>query len=160
DGKTDKGSFAPIVRARQVDVLGPGSLPDPIQPTWDQLMNGSLDDQWIELKGVVVSISPMPLNWISIRLRMKDGTLPVDFRLPGMTTDKLAGLENALIRLRGCLFVSWDAETGQVKRGAIRMYVNDITEDEPAPADLFSTPAKSAAELVLYDPQASAFKRV
>ncbi len=160
EGKTDKGSFAPIVRARQVNILGLGSLPDPIQPTWDQLVNGSLDDQWVELKGVVVSLAARPLGWSSIRLRMQDGTLPVDFRVPGMTPEMLDRFENAVVRLRGCLFVSWDIETGQVKRGVIRMYVNDITEDQPAPADIFSTPGKTAAELMLFDPRASAFQRV
>ena len=32
EGKTDKGSFAPIVRARQVNVLGLGNLPEPSNP--------------------------------------------------------------------------------------------------------------------------------
>ena len=160
EGKTDKGSFAPIVRARQVNILGLGSLPDPIQPTWDQLMNGSLDDQWVELKGVIVSMSHRPLEWTSIQLRTQDGTLPVDFRVSGMTPEMLDRYENAVVRLRGCLFVSWDIETGQVKRGGIRMYVNDFTVDQSAPADIFSTPAKTAAELMLFDPRASALQRV
>ncbi len=160
EGKTDKGSFAPIVRARQVNILGLGSLPDPMQPTWDQLMNGSLDDQWVELKGVIVSMAHGPLDWTSIRLRTQDGTLPVDFRVPGMTPENLDRYKNAVVRLRGCFFVSWDIATGQVRRGIIRMYVNDITEDEPAPADLFSTSGKTAAELMLFDPRANAFQRV
>ncbi len=159
EGKTDKGSFAPIVRARQVSILGLGSLPDPIQPTWDQLMNGSLDDQWVELKGVMVSLAYRPLGWTSIRLRTQGGTLPVDFRVPGMTPEMLGRYVNAVVRLRGCLFVSWDLETGQVRPGIVRMYVNDITEEQPAPADLFSTPGKTAAELMQFDPQASAFQR-
>jgi signal transduction histidine kinase len=40
------------------------------------------------------------------------------------------------------------------------MFVNDITVDQPAPADLFSTPKKTAAELTLFDSQANAFQRV
>jgi signal transduction histidine kinase len=159
-GKTDKGSFAPIVRAREVDILGLGNLPDPIQPTWDQLMNGSLDDQWVELKGVIVSLSHRPLGWTSIRLRTQDGTLPVDFRMAGLTPEILERCVNAVVRLRGCLFVSWDIETGRVKRGEVRMFVNDIIEEQPAPADVFATPGKQAAELMLFDPQASAFQRV
>ncbi|MGO9585108.1 MAG: sensor histidine kinase [Limisphaerales bacterium] len=160
EGKTDKGSFAPIVRARQFNILGLGSLPDPIQPTWDQLMNGSLDDQWVELKGVIVSMSHRPLEWTSVRLRTQDGTLTVEFRVSGMTPEMLDRYENAVVRLRGCLFVSWDIETGQVRTGVIRLYVNDIAEDQPAPADIFSTPGKTAAELMLFDPRASAFQRV
>jgi signal transduction histidine kinase len=159
-GKTDKGSFAPIVRAREVNILGLGSLPDPIQPTWDQLMNGSLDDQWVELKGVIVSLSRRPLGWTSIRLRTQDGTLPVEFRVPGLIPEMLERYVNAVVRLRGCLFVSWDVATGQVKRGEIRMYVNDITEEQPAPADPFSISVKTAAELILFDPQATALQWV
>ncbi len=161
EGKTDKGSFAPIVRARGVDILGLGNLPEPLQPAWDQLMNGSLDDQWVELKGVVVSVSPIrPVGWMSARLRTQAGTLQVDFRMASANSGTLEHLENALVRLRGCLFVSWDTETGQVRRGVIRMFVNDLMVDQSAPADLFSAPKKSAAELMLFDSQANAFQRV
>ncbi|MGA2788482.1 MAG: ATP-binding protein [Verrucomicrobiota bacterium] len=160
EGETDKGSFAPIVRARGVDILGLGNLPEPIQPAWDQLMNGSLDDQWVELKGVVVSVlTSHPIGWTSIRLRTQAGTLQVDFRLFGGNSGSLEHLENALVSLRGCLFVAWDT-AGQVRRGVIRMFVNDLIIDQPAPTDLFSVPQKSAAELMLFDSQANAFQRV
>jgi signal transduction histidine kinase/uncharacterized protein YdeI (BOF family) len=161
EGKTDKGSFAPIVRARGVDILGLGNLPEPLQPAWDQLMNGSLDDQWVELKGVVVYVSPIhPIGWKSVRLRTQAGTLQVDFRMVSENSGMLEHLENALVRLHGCLFVSWDPATGQVRRGVIRMFVNDLIVDQSAPADLFSAPQKTAAELMQFDSQANAFQRV
>ena len=40
------------------------------------------------------------------------------------------------------------------------MFVDSIAVDRPAPADEFSAPKKRAAELTLFDPQASAFQRV
>ena len=92
-GKTDKGSFAPIVRAQQINILGLGNLPEPTRPSWDQLMNGSLDDQWVELKGIIVTMTNQPLDWTSIRLRTQDGTLPVDFRVLGMTYQMLETLQ-------------------------------------------------------------------
>ncbi len=159
-GKTDKGSFAPILRAEEINVLGLGNLPEPIRPSWDQLMNGSLDDQWVELKGVVVSLTNRPIDWTSVRLRTQAGTLPVDFRVSGMTRQLLEHYNNALVRLRGCLFVSRDVQTDQVRLGGVRMFLNDITVDEPAPADLFAVPQKPAAELTLFDSQANAFQRV
>jgi signal transduction histidine kinase len=159
-GKTDKGSFAPIVRAQQINMLGLGNLPEPTRPSWDQLMNGSLDDQWVELKGIIVSMTNRPINWTAIRLRTQDGTLPVDFRVMGMSDQVLERYKNALVRIRGCLFVLRDVQTDQVRLGGIRMFANDITMDEPAPVDLFSVPKKSAAELTLFDSQASAFQRV
>jgi hypothetical protein len=56
EGKTDPSLFAPIVIANAVKDLGTGYSPKPIQPTWDRLMNGSLDAQYVELQGVVTTI--------------------------------------------------------------------------------------------------------
>ncbi|MGH8024318.1 MAG: PA14 domain-containing protein, partial [Limisphaerales bacterium] len=53
EGKTDPSLFAPIIDASRVRDLGAGCLPRPIQPTWDRLMNGSLDAQYVELQGVI-----------------------------------------------------------------------------------------------------------
>lgn len=160
EGKTDKGSYAPLVRAGRVAVVGLGNLPEPMYPTWDQLMNGSLDDQWVELKGVIVSMTLHSSGWTLVSLRTQQGTLLVDFLPATIPFKTLKRFENALVRLRGCLFVSWDPETGQVRRGIVRMIVNDIMEDQPAPADVFSAPKKTAEELMLFDSEANAFQRV
>jgi signal transduction histidine kinase len=163
-GKTDKGSFAPIVRARQFNILGLGSLPDPIQPTWDQLLNGSLDDQWVEIKGIVEesNLHPAgyPNGWSKMTLRTPGGVLWVDLWLIGTNFENLEKYEDAVIRLRGCLFVAWDVAAHQLELGHIRMHVDSIVVDQPALADEFSAPRKRAAELTLFDPQASAFQRV
>jgi hypothetical protein len=158
-GKTDKGSFAPIVRAREINFLGLGNLPEPIRPSWDQLINGSLDDQWVELKGIIVSMTNRPIDWTSIRLRTEAGTLPVDSRVFGTPREMLRHYNGALVRMRGCLFVSRDERTDQVRLDGIRMYVYDFAVDEPAPTDPFSLPQKSVAELRLFDPRANAFQR-
>jgi len=115
----------------------------------------------VELRGVVISAyQGRPVGWNYIRLRTQAGTLQVDFRLLGANAEVLDHLENALVRLRGCLFVSWDPTTSQVRRGGVRMFVNDLIIEQPAPADLFSAPQKTAAELMQFDPQANAFQRV
>jgi len=164
EGKTDKGSFAPIVRARQVNILGLGSMPDPIQPTWDQLMNGSLDDQLVEIRGIVEQSVPHPAGypngWSKVTLRTPGGVLWVDLWLVGTNFENLENYEDAVVRLRGCLFVAWDVAAHQLELGRIRMYVDSIMVDQPALADEFSAPMKRAAELTLFDPQANAFQRV
>ena len=63
EGKSDKGSFAPLVRASRLKILGAGTLPEPVQPSWDQLMNGSLDDQLVEIRGVVEESVPHPAGY-------------------------------------------------------------------------------------------------
>ncbi|HKW30831.1 MAG TPA: sensor histidine kinase [Verrucomicrobiae bacterium] len=163
-GKSDKGTFAPLVRMSRLGNLGAGTLPEPVQPTWDQLLNGSLDDQQVEIRGVVEEALPRPAGyppqWSKMTLRTTEGALWVDVWLVGTNFEHLENYEDAVVRLRGCLFVALDPDTHQLDLGHVRMYVDSIAVDQPAPADEFSAPRKRAAELTLFDPQANAFQRV
>ena len=163
-GKSDKGSFAPLVRMSRMTILGAGTLPEPVQPDWDQLMNGSLDDQQVEIRGIVEEALPRPAGypprWSEITLRTTAGALWVDVWLVGTNFDKLENYEDAVVRLRGCLFVALTTDTHQLEQGHIRMYVDSVEVDQPAPADEFSAPTKRAADLMLFDPEANAFQRV
>ncbi len=154
-GASDPGMFAPVVDASRVRILGIGDLPEPIHPTWDQLMNGSLDAQYVEIQGILTSVQPD-----GVILLTPDGRIKADLRIVGLKTQDLDRYEDALVRVRGCLFATWDYLTHRVKMGEIRINGADIAVDEPAPADLFSTPRKTASELLLFDPQASVFQRV
>ena len=164
EGKSDKGTFAPLVRMSRLRSLGAGTLPEPVPPTWDQLMNGSLDDQQVEIRGVVEESIPRPAGyppqWSKMTLRTTEGALWVDVWLVGTNFKNLENYEDAVVRLRGCLFVALNLDTHQLDLGHVRMYVDSIAVDQPAPADEFSGPKKRAAELTLFDPQANAFQRV
>ncbi len=163
-GKSDIGTFAPLVRMSGLKNLGPGTLPQPVQPTWDQLMNGSLDDQQVELSGIVEQSIPKPpgypSHWSKIILRTTEGPLSVDVWLVGKNFDSLTNYEDAIVRLRGCLFVALTTDTHQLELGHVRMYVDSIEVDEPASPDRFSAPEKRAADLTRFDPQANSFQRV
>ena len=155
EGLTEPGQFAPIVSARKVSSLGAGDLPEPIHPTRDQLMNGSLDAQYVELQGILTAVQPD-----GVILLTSDGRIKSVLRVNGLKPQDIERYEDALIRVRGCLNAFWDYVTHQVKVGEIKIYGADITVDQPAPADLFSTPSKTASELFLFDSQASVFQRV
>jgi signal transduction histidine kinase len=155
EGTTDPGKFAPFVNAARVRLLGGGSLPEPVAPSWHQLMNGSLDAQYVEIQGILTSVQSN-----GIVLLTPEGRVEMEIRAVGLELHDLERYEDALIRVRGCLLAKWDYLTHQVKVGEIRVYGADITVDQPAPEDLFSTPRKTASELLLFDPQASAFQRV
>ena len=153
EGTSDPGTFTPIIRARRLTVLGDGRLPEPIHPTWDQLLNGNLDSVYVELQGVVTALSSTRFT-----LLMRAHKLIVD--LPGSGQTSLKQYENALVRLRGILVPRFDGRTHQVKPGEIRIDDPAFNVDQPAPLDVFSAPSKHAAELLLFDLQAGAFQRV
>jgi signal transduction histidine kinase len=155
EGTTDPGLFAPVVNASGLTELGAGVLPAPVRPTWDQLLNGSLDAQYVEVQGIVTAV-----NTNGVTLLMREGRINVELRVPGLATPALAQFENSLVRIRGCLFANWDYLTHEVKAGEVRIYGVTISVDEPAPEDLFVTPKKSVGELLLFDPHAGVFTRV
>jgi signal transduction histidine kinase len=154
-GVTDPSLFAPIVAARQIVSLGEGHLPTPVYPTWDQLLNGSLDAQYVEIQGIITAVQTN-----GVTLLTQGGRIKLELRVTGLTPEAMTHYEDALVRVRGCLLASWDYVTHEVRVGVIRIYGADISVDQPAPADLFAIPRKTAAELLLFDPQASAFQRV
>jgi signal transduction histidine kinase len=155
DGTTDPSFFAPIVKAQEIRSLGAGLLPERARPTWDQLLNGSLDAQYVELQGIITAV-----NANIVMLLTRDGRIRLELRLAGPETESLARYEDALVRVRGCLLAKWDYATHEVKVGEIRVYDATISVDQPAPEDLFAIPGKTVAELLLFDPQASVFQRV
>lgn len=159
EGATSPG-FSPIVNASCVTALGPGILPEPVQPTWEQLVNGSLDAQWVELEGVMEKISTRPNGWSSVRLRMRIGTIQLELLVAGMQPEALARLEHSHVRLRGCMFAAWDAATLRVKVGQVRMYDAWLTVDAAPPSDPFDLPVQTVAQLRGYNPLADPLKRV
>ncbi len=144
EGTTDPSRFAPIVSARRVRSLGAGRLPEPVHPTWDQLMNGSLDAQYVELRGVITAVQPPMMT-----LFTEGGVIKIEVRANGVDAAQLGHYEDALVRLRGCLLATWDYLTHQVKMGAIKIYTADITVDQPAPVDLFSDPRQDRGGIAI-----------
>lgn len=155
EGVTDPSLFAPIVKAQAFKSLGAGHLPEPVRPTWDQLLNGSLDAQYVALQGIITAVTAT-----NVTLLTRDGRIRMELRLTGASSASLAQYEDALVQIRGCLFANWDYVTHEVRVGEIRVYGASISVDRPAPKDLFSLPAKAVADLLLFDPQASVFQRV
>jgi signal transduction histidine kinase len=160
EGVTGPGSFAPIIVATGKKYLGPGTLPAPIKPDWDQLINGTLDDQLVKVRGVVESATYDPGGWSWVMLRTEGGVLRID--LPGstVTAAQLAGYQKKLVAIEGCLFAMTDPETWQVVVGRVRIFGATFNLEQPDREDIFTTPRKSVTELKFFDPQASAFRRV
>jgi signal transduction histidine kinase len=154
EGVSNPADFAPVVELKSGKRLGRGKLPDPIRPTWDQLINGSLDAQYVELQGVVTAVRDQ-------RVTLLTRGEKINVTLPGYSAGSLGAFENAVIRIRGTLFASWDKDSHrlQINRG-INTGNPMVVVDRPAPADPFDAAKKSAAELLFFDPQASALQRV
>ena len=152
-GVTGGGSFAPMIYVRSMERIGDGRLPEPAHAEWDQLVNGSLDNQFVEIEGVVLQVKTN-----TITLLAHSGK--INIVVYGEKPPALARFENKLVRLRGCFQAVWEGRTHQVKPGEIRLGNIAVNADKTFSADPFAAPQKTVPELRLYDLQANAFRRV
>ena len=120
DGVTGPGELAPLVNARRITRLGPGQLPQPLHPTWDQLFNGSLDTQYIEIEGVVSAIRDR-----GIEVLTENGKVALE--LSDFQPEDLANYENALVRIRGCAFAFFDPQTHELEASSLRILGGAVT---------------------------------
>lgn len=150
------GYFAPMIEARELRRLGLSTLPEPILPTRDQVLNGSLDAQYVEIQGIVTAAKE---GWVQLLTRA--GVVELTEMNPeGTSQQKWTQFENALVRVRGCVFAGYDRATGLLRSGLLRIIEPTVTVLEAAPTDPFALPLRPVATLRGFDPQASAFQRV
>jgi signal transduction histidine kinase len=145
--------FSPMVRAKRVTPLGRGIMPEPVQPTRDQLMNGSLDTHYVELRGIATEVE-------SNRVALLTGGGKILAQLPETAPAEIQQHEGALVCIRGCLWAVKDEVTHVFKIGEVQIHSAVINVDEPPPAYPFAAPLKRAAELLLFDAKAAMLKQV
>ena len=153
DGVTGSGLFAPVIVPRRITHLGSGQWPEPRHATWAQLVNGSLDTQYVEIDGVVTAVQDQNLSLLT-----EGGKITLNLR--DFRAGALAAYSNAVVRIRGCVFASFNMQTHELATGTLLVGDAAVSVLQPAPADLFAVPQKSISELLLYDPEAAPFRRI
>ncbi len=152
-GHSGAGDFAPVVVADSGTRLGIGRMPEPARPAWNELINGSMDVQWAEFQGLVTDVHTNTLS-----LLLAGGEL--DVQMEGHFESQLKQFEKSVVRIRGVLYAAWNTGTREVHVGNILMRNAIINVDIPAPNDPFDAVLKTPRELLLFDAQATAFRRV
>jgi signal transduction histidine kinase len=171
EGVTDPGGFAPFVQCASVRRVGRGEVPPPRQVSLGDLSNGSLDAQWVEVRGVVRSCEPMPAsgrpmpppgtiipsnavarwNERKFKMTLAWGTE----RLAVQVNDELRpeAYVDAEVRLRGICFS---------RHNASRQFLNplllvprgvELVVEKPPESDPFQIPLRPVASLLQFDRQ-------
>jgi signal transduction histidine kinase len=151
EGRSDV-AFAPDVIVGRVSYLRPGVLPDPIRPTQDELVNGSLDTQYIEAQGIATEVQTNAMTLLTREGRMQ---------FSGLELNDLNGLEGALVRILGVCVP--DRDTNQMLStplSPLRLFNALVSVDEPAPSHPFDIPLRHVSDLLFFDAHADALRRV
>jgi len=154
-GFTLPGEFSPIVALQQTTVLCRGQMPRPISPTRDQLLNGSQDAQYVELRGMVTAVHDS-----DVTLLTSEGVFDINISpAPDEPWEKFI---NTIIRVRGCFFADWDKQTRRVilDRPVLRIWSATISVDAQASTDLFQAVKVPGKELMRFDARFDPFQWV
>jgi signal transduction histidine kinase len=153
EGKTF-AEFAPNIMVSGARRVCTGALPEPLRPTWDQLINGSLDTEYIEVQGIITRVGTN-----EVALLTRNGKVRLLF--PELQTRDLQRYENGLVRVRGCVTpVRENSLDRQFVPGQMALCNASITLDEAAPADSFAIKLKHSSDLLAFDVGAGALQRV
>ncbi len=159
EGNAIPGDFVPAIMARRMTRLGNAPMPKPIRPNWDELMNGSLDCEYVEIQGVLTAVSTNQLALLT-----RDGKITIDKtqarplpQLPHYSDD--GPLVGSVVRLRGGLNCEWDSAARRIIRGRF-FFINPLMSVEStALPDPFSIPTSKISDLLWYNAQASGLQR-
>lgn len=158
-GVTDPGEFAPIVRANSVRKLGTATNPPPRYVTYQELVTGAMDAQWVEIAGVVRKcLEPSPPKPEFWRMWVHVGGGNVTVRLPMPRDARIK--EDAEVRLQGVCLYQFNQKRQvlnpvvQVPRGV------PVRIEKESPPDPFATPLRPASSLLLFSSEGASGHRI
>ena len=159
EGFAGPGEYAPMVEARQVRIIGKGTLPEAHPTSFEQLSSGQADSQFVEVVGVVRSIQPdEPSPYHRLELATGGGRLTVYARhVPGKKADDLI---DSTVKVRGVCSTVFNR---QRQLFAIRLLVpraEDVTIEKPTPIDPSAIPVRDLGSPLQFAPQGSYGHRV
>lgn len=156
EGQTMPGVYVPGINASRAELLGPGTPPDPLPVTIDELMSGIYHYQMVEMEGIGRSAIATGENMCIIRLAVGSRTLEVRVaEIPPRGFD----LVDARVRVRGLA-----AGVINNRRQLVSPYIKVRSFEDvvliDAPRDPAGLPVVPVDELLRYTPEGASGRRV
>jgi PAS domain S-box-containing protein len=149
EGTTEQTGFGPGLRPSKITVLGQGKLPVALKRSYNSLMTGNDDSQWVEVQGIVTRI-----DGLNLRIMMDGGE--VGGMILNLGDLNPTNLIDSAIRLEGAFHPDWN-NYGQIKGVTIwAPSPANLEVLEAAPSDPFTVDPAPAVSLLRYNPEAAA----
>jgi signal transduction histidine kinase len=154
-GVTGPGKFAPVVREKQLRVLGKGTLPKGRLYSFSELADGQMDSQWVQVRGIVRSAAIDRTSWneTTLALRVASGSGEFTARVPIQEEQDFSSWVDREVLIEG---VCGSLFTSQRQLSGVLFYVprmNFIRMEAPAEEMPFSA-------LLRFSPSEAARHRV
>ena len=149
-GITAPGDYAPIIDQAHITVLGNSRLPVDARPvTLPILLSGAEDGQWVEIQGVVHSVTESAAN-VHLQVAMDSGVIAATtVRQPGVDYQYLV---DKWVRLRGNAAPIFNANRQLTGARLFFPGLETVTTDAPDSGGAFTRPVRPVNGLLRFDP--------
>jgi signal transduction histidine kinase len=133
DGVSDKGNYAPIVSASAIRVLGKAALPVPRRVSIDELFTGLEDSRWIEVVGVVRSVTALNVLNGRCYLNLAMNGQHIATYVENLQEAEATKLVNATVRVRGVCYSRYNMKRQLRVPWLAVSSLADIVVEKPTP---------------------------
>ncbi|HWW03115.1 MAG TPA: PAS domain S-box protein [Candidatus Acidoferrum sp.] len=158
EGVSGPGDYAPIVKPVSVRVVGHTHLPPARRVSYEDLMAGREDSQWVEVEGLVRAAQADPASQQILEIATGGGTLTAF--VTGSSESNLVQWVDSQVRVRG-VCGTWFNKLRQLF--GVRLMVprpEDVLVVEPAATNALVQPAQPIGSLLRFTPRGSHGHRV
>jgi signal transduction histidine kinase/CheY-like chemotaxis protein len=148
EGITDPGAFAPDIKNARVEVLGTRPLPRPEQVSLERLYAGQYDSQWVELDGIVESVSDTGRR---VALELVAGGNTVRAMIPKWSSELPTDLVDTRVHVRGVCATIFNGRRQLIDAQLFVPGVEHLVRGAPGRPDPFSAPVRTVAGLLQFN---------
>ncbi len=157
DGVTGPGEYAPVVEPTAARVIGHTNLPPPARVSYEDLLTGRWDSQWVEVAGVVRSAFGEPGSGAILEVASGGGKIAAF--VPSSTETNLMPLVDSEVRVRGVCGTWFNKQRQLFGIRLMSPQLADIIVEAPAPLIAPDQPAQAIGSLLRFDPRLSPYGR-
>lgn len=159
-GATHPGRFAPVVKPASCVVVGTAPIPPARRVAFSQLMSGAYDGQWVEVSGVVRSVTPLPDASKDALVELVSEELRLPLRFHGTPFPTARNWIDSEITARGVCFHFYNKK-GQLFDAQLAVPEGETYRIEAPPApNPYLLSVRPLSSLLRYDPQGTDPHRV
>ena len=149
-GISGRADYAPVILNGSVTVVGNSRLPEKAaRPTMAELLSGSEDGQWVEIAGIVHSVSLQGKN-ANLELSTVGGSIGAT--APLEANANYDSLIDAAVQIRGNAVPVFNNNRQMVGARILFPSLNEVKVVQQAPPDPYALPAVPVPQLLWFSP--------
>lgn len=157
EGVSEPGEFAPIVHPLAARIVGRAEFPQPLRVSYEELLTGREDSQWVEVTGLVRAAFTEPATNRTLEIVSGGGRLAAF--VPNLTKSDPSTLVDSEVRIKG-VCGTWFNKQRQLF--GVRLMVphrEDISVVVEAPTNAVARAAQPIGSLLRFTPKSQEYER-